>query len=136
MGYAQTHRSLQQPVVPIERNGMGHQDHKVIGYFAYNSPTEVICTGEACVISGSYSAMQAYLSEINPEGPSTSQIKKTRFGEIVNGLRLGAAYAFDEEAYQRFYPLAKQIGIAVAEADFAEKRANGLRFLIIQLAQG
>lgn len=65
--------------------------------------------------------MQTYLSEINPEGQSTSQIKKTRFGEILSGLRLGAAYAFDEEAYQQFYPLAKQIGLAVAEADFAKK---------------
>jgi hypothetical protein len=51
--------------------------------------------------------MQTYLAEIQPEEPSTSKIKKTRFGEIVSGLRLGAVYAFDEEAYQRFYPLAQ-----------------------------
>ncbi|MCI5209462.1 MAG: hypothetical protein D3910_11855 [Candidatus Electrothrix sp. ATG2] len=26
-------------------------------------------------------------------------IKKTRFGEIVKGIKMGAAYAFNEQAY-------------------------------------
>jgi len=38
-------------------------------------------------------------------------IKKTRFGEIINGLRQGGAYAFDQEAYGRFLPLAQLNGM-------------------------
>ena len=106
-------------------------DSKVIGFFAYASSGEVACTGEACVIAGSYSAMKAYLSEISPDGQSM-KIKKTRFGEIKTGLGLGSAYAFDEESYGRFYPLAKQTGMNVAQADFSEKQEDEKRFFIIQ----
>ncbi len=92
---------------------MMDRDSKVIGYFAYAPSAEVICTGDACVIAGSYSAMKEYIFEVDPDGQGSDKIKKTRFGEIVKGLRLGAAYAFDEESYGRFYPLAKQEGIYV-----------------------
>lgn len=113
---------------------MGNRHNsKVIGYFAYASSTAVLCTGEACVISGSEAAMKEYISEIDSGGRKFRNIKKTRFGEIVKGLQLGAAYAFDEEAYARFFPLAKQEGISVAEVDFKKKQEEGQRFLIIQL---
>jgi len=96
---------------------MADRNHKVIGYFAFASPTEVVCTGEtgdACVISGSVR-------------------KKTRFGEILRGLKLGAAYAFDEESYKKFYPLARQEGLLVAEANFDEMKSKGFRFFTVQL---
>jgi hypothetical protein len=79
---------------------------KVIGYFAYASPTEVVCTGDACVISGSRRAMEEYISEIDPDRRKIRTIKKTTFDEIKRGLLLGAAYAFDKTSYRRFYPLA------------------------------
>lgn len=113
---------------------MADRSRKVVGYFAFSSPTEVVCTsGNACVISGSYRAMKAYLTEIDPEGNTRHTIKKTRFGEIVKGLQLGAAYAFDEESYTTFYPLARQEGLPVAEADFTEQKSKGLRFFTVQL---
>ncbi len=46
---------------------MSDRYSKVIGYFAYASPTEVVCTGKACVISGSQRAMRDYIAEIDPE---------------------------------------------------------------------
>jgi len=106
---------------------------KVIGYFAYASPTEVVCTGEACVITGSYRAMQEYILEIDPNGRKRTTIKKTRFGEIMKGLQLGAAYAFDEESYGRFYTLAKQDGLDVVDADLKKHKGEGLRFFTVQL---
>lgn len=112
---------------------MSDRHTKVIGYFAYASPAEVVCTGEACVITGSESAMQEYIDEIDPEGRKKNTIKKTRFGEILKGLQLGAAYAFDEESYSRFYPLAKQEGLDVAEADFKKQKSKGWRFFTVQL---
>ena len=106
---------------------------QVIGYFAYASPTKVVCTGKACVIVGSRHAMEEYLLEIDPDRRELRTIKKTTFDEIKRGLLLGAAYAFDKGAYRRFYPLAKQEGLGVMDADFEKHQAEGLRFLIIQL---
>jgi len=115
---------------------MADRNHKVIGYFAFASPTEVVCTGEAgnaCVISGSMTAMKSFLTEFDPDGQKRPTIKKTRFGEILNGLKLGAAYAFDEQSYKNFYPLARREGLPVAEANFNEMKSKGFRFFTIQL---
>jgi len=58
---------------------MADNSRKVIGYCAFASPTEVICTGdqgEACVISGSVRAMKAFLKEIDPDGQKAHTVKK------------------------------------------------------------
>ena len=114
---------------------MPQRDTKVVGYFAYWSPTQVVCTDvDACVVSGSISAMEEYLVEINPLRAAKATVKKTRFGEILRGLELGAAYAFDKESYARFYPLALDAGLPVAAADFEGQRNQGGRFFTIRLA--
>ena len=112
---------------------MSKRDSKVIGYFSYSSPTEIVCTGNACVISGSNKSMRDYIDEIDPTGQKGNTIKKTRFGEILRGLKLGAAYAFDEESYGRFYPLARKEGLPVEEADFEKQRSKNFRFFTVQL---
>ena len=112
---------------------MADRNHKVIGYFAFASPTEVVCTGGACVISGSVRSMKTFLMEIDPDGQKKRTIKKTRFGEILRGLKLEAAYAFDEESYKKFYPLARQEGLLVAKANFEEMKSKGFRFFTVQL---
>ena len=112
---------------------MGSGEKKVIGYFAYGKPTEIICSGEACIIAGSRRAMEQYVAEVVPGEVENHTIKKTTFGEIKQGLMLGAAYGFDAGAYKRFYPLARQAGLAVTEADFEKQKAAGDRYLIVQL---
>lgn len=113
---------------------MPQRDARVVGYFAYLSPMRVVCTDvDACVVSGSSKAMEAYLAEIDPDGAAKATVKKTRFGEILQGLQLGAAYAFDEDSYARFYPLALAAGIPVAAADFGEQRHRGGRFFTVRL---
>ncbi len=113
---------------------MSIRDTKVIGFFAYASPSEVVCTdGAACVITGSQKSMEAYLKELDPQNIRKHTIKKTRFGEILQGMQLGAAYAFDEDAYKRFYPLAREVGLDVQPADFKRKKLEGLRFFTVQI---
>lgn len=80
------------------------------------------------MISGSEGAMRTYLQEFGAKGGHT--IRKTRFGEIMQGIRLGAAYAFDEESYGRFLPLGRAAGLALSDADFS--RHND-RFFSIQI---
>jgi hypothetical protein len=111
---------------------MPEKYEKVVGFFAYASPAEVVCTGEACVISGSERAMRDYLKEASPRG-KLHTIKKTRFGEILKGLQMGAAYAFDEDSYNKFYPLAREEGLDVAKADFGAKQQEGFRFFTVKL---
>lgn len=114
---------------------MPQRDAKVVGYFAYLSAMQVVCTAvDACVVSGSSGAMEAYLAEIHPGGAAKATVKKTRFGEILQGLQLGAAYAFDRESYARFYPLALEAGLPVATADFEEQSRPGSRFFTVRLA--
>jgi hypothetical protein len=48
---------------------MPERDAKVVGYFAYLSPMQVVCTDvDACVVSGSSGAIGAYLAELHPAG--------------------------------------------------------------------
>jgi hypothetical protein len=106
---------------------------KVVGYFAYHSAAEVICTdGDACVVSGSVGVMKQYLAELDPERASKATVKKTRFGEILRGLELGAAYAFDRESYGRFYPLAVNAGLPVEPADFEDPSRPRGRFFTVR----
>lgn len=107
-------------------------DKKVIGYSAYLSVREVVCSGSACVVSGSEKAMRQYVAEMHPEGVDRHTLRKTRFGEIMQGLSLGAAYAFDEESYARFLPLGREAGLALSDADFSRHKE---RFFTVQLKQ-
>jgi hypothetical protein len=93
-------------------------DARVIGYFAYTPPNRVVCDGDACVIAGSAAALRTYISELDPSGGARPVLKKTRFGEIMDGMMLGGPYAFDETAYNRFYPLARRAGYDVGPEDF------------------
>ena len=85
---------------------------KVIGYFAFSSPTEVICDGEACVIAGSERAMRDYLEFCSSGSAKRTTIKKTRLSDIIQVMKSGAPYAFDERSYNRFYPLANKCGFS------------------------
>src|SRR5207248_7142474 len=107
---------------------------KVIGFFAYRSRQKVVCTdGHACLIAGSEEAMNAYLSEMFAQSADQFTTRKIRFGEILRGLGLGGAYAFDEIAYARFLLLARTSGLPVADADFESARAKDRRFFTVQV---
>lgn len=86
--------------------------NKIVGYFAYTNSGTVLCEGESCVIAGSAELMQSYLKRLPSNSNSSKDIiKKTSFGEIMDGLGQGASYAFDEEAYKIFFNLARLNGI-------------------------
>ena len=107
-------------------------DSKIIGYYARLSPAEVVCDGDACVIAGSEQDMINYLKTISSDAPKQATIKKTRFIEIVQGMKLGAPYAFDEQSYNRFFPLANRIGFSLKEEDFSVPTETGRHFVIIR----
>ena len=102
---------------------------KVIGYFASASSTEVFCDGDACIIAGSEADLKRYLSARAADEGDKYTLKKTRFIEVMRGIRLGAAYAFDEIAYNRFYPLANGEGFDLSAEDFSGPSPTGRHFV-------
>ena len=115
---------------------MQNSGSKVVGFFAYRTRAEVVCVErDACLIAGSEEAMREYLRELTGLTPDKFTIRKTRLGEILEGIRVGAAYAFDEEAYSRFLPLARAAGLPAADADFENARENGRRFFSVRYVQ-
>ncbi len=74
-------------------------DTRVIGYFAYTSPMHAICDGDACVIAESEAGMKRYVEAMVSGSLKGTRIKKTRFGEVLKGLELGADYSFSISCY-------------------------------------
>jgi len=111
---------------------MSDSSKKVIGYFVYASRMDVFCDGDACIIAGSEHAMKEYIAHNSSLQTSSYTIKKTHFGEIVQGINLGAAYCFDQQAYNRFYPLAQKEGMDIGPEDFSGSSPTGMHVVRIQ----
>ena len=47
----------------------------------------------------------------------------------MKGLSLGAPYAFDREAYSRFYPLAKKVGYALDQEKSPDQDFDAPKFM-------
>ncbi len=101
---------------------MKDKNKKVIGYFAICIGTpNIVCDGDACVITGSQQTLNRYIEKLIVHNPSDYQIRKTRYGEILQGMHMGGVYAFDRKAYNRFLPLAKADGMPLIEFQFKEE---------------
>ena len=109
---------------------------KVIGYFSYTNFGEVCCDGDACIIAGTEEKMRVYINRIEKSNQKDI-IKKTRFGEIINGMRQGGAYSFDKESYNRFYDIAITNGVTElpAKETFLEKSDVETHFMRIQIVE-
>lgn len=115
----------------------------LIGYIAQASRYEVVCDGDACIVIGSKPKLKAYLAsnmfpkkhrdDVTRSGDYA--LKKAWFDDILAGLQMGAAYAFDEEAYHHFYPLAQRAGLKVGPEDFSTPPPPGLMQTPIHLVR-
>ena len=100
---------------------MKSRHKKVVGYFAVQIGTpNIVCDGDACVIAGSQQALRRYIERLIGQNSVDYQIRKTRYGEILQGMRMGGVYTFDNSAYKKFFPLAKADGIPLTEFKFME----------------
>ena len=108
---------------------MAKEKDAVIGYFAIYPPQDVLCDGDACVIAGSQSALNRYIKSLSNSGVEY-QKRKTRFSEILDGLFRGGAYAFDQESYKVFYPLANKHGYHLKDEIFTATE-TGRHFVIV-----
>lgn len=107
------------------------RDTTIIGYFAASKRGDVVCEGPACIIAGSYKTMKEYLTKSKTKPPGKVKIIKTRFAEVLSGMRLGGAYSFDEESYCRFLPLAREEGMEFEDLDFTPDKPGDIKFVTI-----
>jgi len=104
------------------------EEDKVMGYFAVYPPVDVLCDGDACIIAGTESALRKYSEFMSPS--TVFDVRKTRLGEILKGISMGAFYAFDEISYNRFYPLANKYGCNLKEEVFSALETNRHFFIV------
>jgi hypothetical protein len=115
---------------------MRDSTRKVIGYFAHTRWGFVVCDGDSCVIAGSEEAMKTYIRHFSRRDLSRFRIRKTSFGEIATGLRLGAPYSFDQAAFARFLPLAKAAGVPIQHKRQCARKRSGLHLIRLQQIGG
>ena len=104
---------------------------KVIGYYARLRGIHLFCNGPACIITSSERALKNAIHETKPEDITRCTIHKTRFVDILSGLLAGGYYAFDQGAYQRFYPLACKEGLEALTAP--EEFPTDAPYLVVNL---
>jgi hypothetical protein len=116
--------------------------HKVVGYFSHSPRGGVFCDGDACIIAGTESLMYSYIQAMMISDDKTKKkksmvVRKTKFGEILAGLAQGGSYAFDKEAYLKFFSFAKKYELnnfPEPEDFFSKQSPMGLHFIRIQLS--
>ncbi len=106
---------------------------KVIEYISLVDRINLFCSGDACVVAGSEKSILEYIRRANPNRKNELKVKKARFGEIEAGLLAGGAYAFDQESYQRFQPIAIQKGHDLSNLNFEEDSKKENDLLIVRL---
>jgi len=104
---------------------------KVIGYCAQKSKFELFCDSDALIVTGSEDTLKIAMKLRGISDIASHSIRKVRFGDILEAMRLGASYAFDEESYSRFAPIGKEYGIPIQCFDFTPSEEGRIKFLIL-----
>lgn len=105
---------------------MSDKESKVIGFIAQRKGTiDLLCDGDSAIVAGSERKIREYISTSMGGSVSNYEVKKARYGHILQCLKLGAAYSFDEESYNCFYPLAMQEGRELVEFGKDANQASG-----------
>lgn len=105
---------------------------RVVGVCAYSGPGRVFLYEDACMVAGSAQQIRTYLAMLAGDAERGMHISKLRFGEIHDGLNTGAAYAFDRQAYARFYSLARRAGMDDLEG-FPQSPSEDLQLIKVKL---
>ena len=108
---------------------------RVIGVYAYSEPGKVLLYQEACVVTGSEEFIRNYIRSLPHSPAKRMQISKMRFGELLDGLHSGAAYAFDRQSYGRFYNLARRSGIDDLDG-FPQSESDAFDLMKVQFDTG
>lgn len=104
---------------------------RVVGVYAHFGPGKVLLYENGCVVAGSEELIKQYARSLANRPAKGMRISKLRFGEVYEGLKTGAAYAFDKRSYSRFYSLARRAGVDDLKG-FPDSASNELHFMKVQ----
>lgn len=102
----------------------------VIGFVARQG-MNMTCDGDACIVAGTREAMVSIL-QFHRRDPAQQVIEPARCSQILQGIALGGAYAFDEQAYHRFLPDAQRAGLPLVEEDFSDPGPTGIHLVQVR----
>ena len=95
---------------------MSDKATKILGFIAVvPGSINVLCDGDSCVVTGSEKKMKQYIAESAPEPGVGYRITKARYGHVLQAMKMGGTYSFDQESFSRFCPLAREDGIDVVD---------------------
>ena len=109
---------------------------QVVGYLAIVAKGKLMAAGDSCLVLGSEHAVRSHLRKVAPDLECNAEIRKTRFGDVMRALYGGGTYAFDQESYGRFLPLAQSERLGVQAVDFEEIKRKGFDFVTVRLDEG
>ena len=99
---------------------MSDKDTMVLGFIAVLHGTiNVLCDDDSCIVTGSEKRMKEYIATFATDPKAKYRITKARYGHVLQAMKMGGAYSFDQESFSRFSPLAREDGIDVV--DFTPK---------------
>ena len=101
----------------------------IIGYVALTDKGKALGNKTSYVIAGSEENMKIYISKLTTRSIHVYKLREISFGEILERLRQGLSFVFDKKSYHRFLPLARQVGIELAEEKFPADSVQKLHFV-------
>lgn len=101
----------------------------------YCSASKAVCVGEALVVASTEKDLQVIDDRLHPifKFSKPTKLKKIKFGEILDGLTHGAAYAFDQQSYDRFYPIANSLCHELKAENLSARGDTGIHLITISL---
>jgi len=126
-------KAKQQLQARRKRQRRRQRSDPLIGYYAV-AGGDAVCDGDGLIIAASEAEMGHIIERL--KSGMRYDIRGTTANEILSGLRLGAAYCFDEQSYDRFLEPARQAGIPLTDEDFSDPGPLGMHFVRVQHFSG
>ncbi len=115
-----------QRKTPTDQHG-GQPSNLIIGYVSRQGQN-MVCDGDACIVAGTREAMVTIL-EYHRYDPAKEIIEPAMCSHILQVIAMGGAYAFDEQAYNRFLPEALRVGLPLVKQDFSDPGPTGIHLV-------
>jgi len=91
---------------------MSNSGSKVLGYIAMIAgTTRAVSSQGSVVVAGSEKQLREYIAIFASDRAAKYHITKARYGPVIQAIKLGHAYSFDQDGFSRLRPLAQAEGI-------------------------
>ncbi|MFT5085375.1 MAG: hypothetical protein ACI9Y1_003434 [Lentisphaeria bacterium] len=93
---------------------MSNLEDKTVGYVAVHPSMTMYCEDESCIVVSTQSALNKLLKSAFDD-VSVFEKRKAKFHEVIEGMEMGGAYAFDKQSCKIFKHIAKTQNVTLVE---------------------